>query len=108
VVDEVGRFLGLVPPAAVLAVLVAEHDEDLARLSGFTHDIEAARDASVESIGRRFRHRLPWLLLGLVGALLSADLVGAFEGQLKRSVIQAFFIPGIVYMPTRSAPRPRP
>jgi magnesium transporter len=98
VVDGAGRFLGLVPPTAVLAVLAAEHDEDLARLSGFTHDVEAARDASVESIGRRFRHRLPWLLLGLVGALLSADLVGAFEGQLKRNVILAFFIPGIVYM----------
>jgi magnesium transporter len=98
VVDGVGRFLGLVPPAEVLAVLAAEHDEDLARLSGFTHDVAAARHASVESISRRFRHRLPWLLLGLVGAMLSADLVGAFEGQLERNVILAFFIPGIVYM----------
>jgi magnesium transporter len=98
VVDDAGRFLGLVPPPEVLAVLAAEHDEDLARLSGFTHDVEAARRASVESVGRRFRHRLPWLLLGLVGALLSADLVGAFEGQLERNVILVFFIPGIVYM----------
>jgi membrane protease YdiL (CAAX protease family) len=82
----------------VLAVLAAEHDEDLARLSGFTHDVAAARHASVESVGRRFRHRLPWLLLGLAGAVASADLVGSFEGQLERNVILAFFIPGIVYM----------
>jgi magnesium transporter len=59
VVDAAGRFLGLVPPPEVLAVLAAEHDEDLARLSGFTHDVAAARHASVESVGRRFRHRLP-------------------------------------------------
>jgi magnesium transporter len=98
VVDEVGRFLGLIPPAEVLAVLAAEHDEDLARLAGFTHDVAAARHASVESVGRRFRHRLPWLLLGLVGALLAADLVGSFKGQLERNVILAFFIPGVVYM----------
>jgi magnesium transporter len=98
VVDDGGRFLGLVPPAEVLAVLAAEHDEDLARLSGFTHDVEAARHASVESVGRRFRHRLPWLLVGLVGALLSADLVASFEGQLEANVILAFFIPGVVYM----------
>jgi magnesium transporter len=98
VVDEAGRFLGLVPPPEVLAVLAAEHDEDLARLSGFTHDTAAARHASVESVGRRFRHRLPWLLLGLAGAVASADLVGSFEGQLERNVILAFFIPGIVYM----------
>jgi magnesium transporter len=98
VVDDAGRFLGLVPPAEVLAVLAAEHDEDLARLSGFTHDVEAARHASVESVGRRFRHRLPWLLVGLVGALFSADLVGSFKGQLEANVILAFFIPGVVYM----------
>jgi len=88
----------LVPPAEVLAVLAAEHDQDLARLSGFTHDVAAARHASVESIGQRFRHRLPWLLLGLAGAMVAADLVGSFEGQLERNVILAFFIPGIVYM----------
>jgi magnesium transporter len=98
VVDGLGRFLGLVAPPAVLAVLAAEHDEDLARLSGVTHDVEAARHASVESVGRRVRHRLPWLLVGLVGALLSADLVGSFRGQLERNVILAFFIPGVVYM----------
>jgi magnesium transporter len=98
VVDDAGRFLGLIPPPQVLAVLAAEHDEDLARLSGFTHDVAAARHASVESVGRRFRHRLPWLLLGLVGAMVSADLVGSFEAQLERNVILAFFIPGVVYM----------
>jgi magnesium transporter len=98
VVDDAGGFLGLIPPTEVLAVLAAEHDEDLARLSGFTHDVAAARHASVESIGRRFRHRLPWLLLGLAGAMLSADLVGSFETQLQRNVILAFFIPGVVYM----------
>jgi magnesium transporter len=98
VVDKAGRFVGLVSPAEVLGVLAAEHDEDLARLSGFTHDVAAARHASVESVGRRFRHRLPWLLLGLAGALLAADLVGSFEGQLERNVILVFFIPGIVYM----------
>ena len=27
---------------------------------------------------RRLRHRLPWLLLGLIGAMASALLVGAF------------------------------
>jgi magnesium transporter len=41
VVDDAGRFLGLIPPPQVLAVLAAEHDEDLARLSGFTHDVSS-------------------------------------------------------------------
>ena len=33
-----------------------------------------------------------------MGALLSADIVGAFEEQLEDAVVLAFFIPGIVYL----------
>jgi magnesium transporter len=47
-------------------------------------------------VRRRFRHRLPWLLLGLCGALLAADLVGSFEDHLRLNVMLAFFMPGIV------------
>jgi magnesium transporter len=49
-------------------------------------------------VPRRLLHRLPWLLLGLLGAVLSADLVGAFEADLQANVILAFFVPGIVYL----------
>jgi magnesium transporter len=41
---------------------------------------------------------LPWLLLGLVGAMLSAVIVGSFEEQLSTQVLIAFFIPAVVYM----------
>jgi Mg/Co/Ni transporter MgtE len=40
----------------------------------------------------------PWLLVGLLGALLAADIVGAYEQQLQANVMLAFFIPGIVYL----------
>jgi magnesium transporter len=98
VVDEEGNFLGFVPPHRLLAVLLWEHEEDMDRLGGFLRGASEARGASQEPAGRRFGHRLPWLLVGLVGALLSADLVGAFEEQLKDGVALAFFIPGIVYL----------
>jgi len=98
VVDEAGRFLGLVPPPRLLSVLLWEHDEDMARLGGFLHDAESARTASEEPVLRRFWHRLPWLLVGLAGAVLAAAIVGSFEAELKANVVLAFFIPGIVYM----------
>jgi magnesium transporter len=98
VVDEEGNFLGFVPPHRLLAVLLWEHEEDMDRLGGFLRGASEARGASQEPAGRRFRHRVPWLLVGLVGALLSADLVGAFEEQLEDAVVLAFFIPGIVYL----------
>ena len=43
-------------------------------------------------------HRLPWLLVGLLGAMASAVLVGAFEAQLDKKILVAFFVPAIVYM----------
>jgi magnesium transporter len=67
-------------------------------LGGFTKNAQKALKSSVEPVERRFRHRVPWLLLGLVGALLAADFVGWFEGQLQHKVMLAFFIPGIVYL----------
>jgi magnesium transporter len=70
----------------------------MARLGGFLRDTSMARAASEEPVVKRFWHRVPWLLLGLAGALLAADIVGAFERQLQANVVLAFFIPGIVYL----------
>jgi magnesium transporter len=98
VVDDAGRFVGLVPPQRLLSVLLWEHDEDMARLGGFLHDMSAARGASEEPVRRRLWHRLPWLLVGLAGAFVAADIVGSFEGQLEDQVMLAFFVPGVVYL----------
>jgi magnesium transporter len=98
VVRKDGTFVGLIPPDRLLRVLLWEHEEDLARLGGFLPDTESARAASEEPVARRFWHRMPWLLLGLAGSVLAADIVGRFERELEANVILAFFIPGIVYM----------
>jgi magnesium transporter len=98
VVDAEGRFHGLVPPGRLLCVLELEHEEDMARLGGFLSRASAARMASEEVVLRRLWHRLPWLALGLLGAMASALLVGAFEDDLRKQVLLAFFIPAVVYM----------
>lgn len=92
------RFLGLVPPDRLLAALEREHEEDLARLGGFLSQASAARMASEERVVRRLWHRLPWLLLGLLGAMASTVIVGAFEDELRDEVLLALFIPAVVYM----------
>jgi magnesium transporter len=98
VIDEGGGFVGFIPPDMLLAILLHEHDEDMARVGGFLRDSSMARTASEEAVTKRFWHRAPWLLVGLFGALLAADIVGAFEQQLQANVMLAFFIPGIVYL----------
>lgn len=98
VVDGDGRFVGVIPPHALLAVLLSEHEEDLSRLGGFTKSTAAARTTSEEPVERRFWHRLPWLLVGLGGALVAADIMSRFEAQLRQQVMLAFFVPSIVYL----------
>ncbi len=98
VVDDRDEFVGLIPPVALAAVLLREHDEDLARLGGFLHDRSTVRMASEEGIRARLWHRLPWLALGLLGAMASAAIVGRFESSLEEQVVLAFFLPAIVYM----------
>jgi magnesium transporter len=98
VVDPDGSFRGLIPADRMLAVLLDEHDSDMARLGGYVAGASRARGAAQEPVRRRLWHRLPWLLLGVLGAMGSAVLVGAFDAQLEANVIVAFFVPSIVYM----------
>lgn len=98
VVDGEGRFRGLIAPQQLLTVLLAEHDEDMARLGGFLHAVQEARTTTVESVSRRLWHRMPWLLVGLVGAMVAAGLMAAFEARLDATLAVAYFVPGIVYL----------
>jgi magnesium transporter len=98
VVDDERRFQGLIPPRRIMEVLLWEHDEDTARLSGVLAGNFQAFSASAEPVARRLVHRLPWLILGLGGAALSARLMGTFESLLQSNLVLAFFVPGIVYL----------
>lgn len=98
VVDQDGVFVGLVPPARLIGQLLREHDQDFARLGGYLATTAHARVAVEEPVARRLWHRMPWLLLGLAGAAVSAWLVGLFGDRLEADVRLAFFIPGVVYM----------
>ena len=98
VVDDDGTFRGLVPLARFLSVLRTEHDEDLARLGGYLASSASARHALDEPVRTRLWHRLPWLVIGLMGSAAAAGLVDGFAETLASDVRLAFFIPGIVYM----------
>lgn len=98
VVDDAGRFVGVIPPHKLIAVLLKEHEEDLSHAGGFWKAADNARAASTEPVRRRFWHRVPWLIIGLAGIFVAADFVSLFESQLRHKLILAFFIPGIVYI----------
>lgn len=93
VVDKDGRLIGRITPKQLHQVLREEAEEDINLMSGLPAD--SRPDASIRRI---VRGRIPWLLIGLFGASLSAAVVGAFEEQLARAAILATFIPIVMSM----------
>ncbi|WP_430232365.1 magnesium transporter [Nitrosomonas communis] len=98
VVDHHHFLLGTVPSDALMHILRREHVEDLHRLVGIGRESDVAREALELPPLRRVRHRLPWLIIGLLGSMMSALLVSSFEAELTRNVAIAFFVPGLVYI----------
>jgi len=98
VVDDQDRLLGVVPPTALMEILHREHVEDLHRLAGIQREHEWARTAIEAPPLRQAWHRLPWLLVGLVGSAIATYVMSRFERALAERVAIAFFVPGIVYL----------
>ncbi|MEB3264002.1 MAG: magnesium transporter [Synechococcus sp.] len=98
VADGEGRFLGVVPPTALITILRREHIEDLNLLAGLRHDHLRSLRAMTEAPVHRVRERLPWLLVGLAGSFLATWMVSRYEQTLNRQVMVAFFMPAIVYL----------
>jgi len=98
VVDETGRLVGVVGPMQLMNILRREHVEDLHRLAGITRESDHAREAIEEPPLRRVRHRLPWLVVGLVGSMVATFVVARFESALAAKPALAFFVPGLVYL----------
>lgn len=98
VVDREGRLVGVMPAQALQQVLRQEHVEDLHRLAGIARETAAARHAIDDPPLRQARHRLPWLLFGLAGAMIATAAMAGFESTIQARVAVAFFIPGLVYL----------
>ena len=56
------------------------------------------QEISEESALKISRARLPWLLLGLLGGLLSALVINHFHGSIEKVLALSFFIPVIMAM----------
>ena len=59
--------------------------------SGISEDVESS-----DSIWTLTRARLPWLLIGMIGGLLGAKVIGIFD--IEKNYQMAFFIPLIAAM----------
>jgi magnesium transporter len=55
-------------------------------------------DDTREPMSLMIEHRLPWLLIGLIGGIGLTILASRFEGLIAENISLSYFIPVIVYM----------
>lgn len=91
VVDDLNRLIGRITIDDVVDVMKEEAMEDYNKASGITEQVDSS-----DNIATLTRARLPWLLIGLVGGILGAQVMGIFD--IKNHIELAFFIPLIAAM----------
>lgn len=93
VVDEIGRLVGRITIDDIVDVIREEADKDYQMAAGISQDVEAD-----DSIWELTRARLPWLILGLIGGLGAAAIMGGFEEMIAKHAVLFFFTPLIAAM----------
>jgi magnesium transporter len=88
VVDFQNKLVGRITLDDVVDIIKEEADKDFQLASGISERIE-----SNSSIWRISRARLPWLLIGMVGGIFSAQVISRFESGISLVPSLAFFIP---------------
>lgn len=90
VVDEHGTLLGIVPSNALFDILSEEFSEDFLRVSGAP---ESEPTPETMSVLHWTALRLPWLLIGLGGAIISGLIIVLFEPTLQSIILLAIYFP---------------
>ena len=91
VTDDSGKLLGRITFDDIIDVTKEEAEKDYQMASGISEDVE-----SKDSVWELTRARIPWLLIGMLGGLIGAKVIGGFN--LKTSFELALFIPLIAAM----------
>lgn len=93
VIDLQGKLVGRITIDDVVDVIKEEADKDFQLASGISEKVESS-----SSVWRISRARLPWLLIGMLGGILGAQVISGFEGGISKIPALAFFIPLITAM----------
>ena len=91
VVDDLNRLIGRITIDDVVDVMKEEAMEDYNKASGISEQVDAS-----DNILTLTRARLPWLLIGLMGGIMGAEVIGIFD--IKNNIELAFFTPLIAAM----------
>ncbi|HRN96216.1 MAG TPA: magnesium transporter [Candidatus Levybacteria bacterium] len=98
IVDKDNIFLGIISSDDILKITNDEITEDLLLQEGINSREYAAISTLENPPLALLKKRLPWLIVGLGGGLLAAEIIGVFENLLENNLLLISFLPLMVYM----------
>jgi magnesium transporter len=93
VVNGQHKLVGRITNDDIIDVIEEEANEDISLMAGVMD--KQIGEVSALKISKA---RLPWLLLGLFGGLVSALVINHFHGSIEKILALSFFIPVIMAM----------
>ncbi len=87
VVNHQGRLMGIVTVDDVIDVIEEEATEDIHRM------MAASTEEAEDTVWSKVRKRLPWLVLLLIGNVLSASVLRHYSMAIESLVALAYFVP---------------
>lgn len=94
VVDDNDVLLGIVTVDDVMAVVEEEATEDILKLAGSDEKLDPEKSSS----WLRAKRRLPWILVAVLGEIISGAVINKFSNALQTLVALSFFIPVLMDM----------
>lgn len=93
VIDSEEKLLGIVTIDDMLDVQEEQATEDIQKIGGVQALEEPYMDAPLLELVRK---RAVWLVVLFLGQMLTATVMGFFEGEIEKAVVLALFIPLII------------
>ena len=91
VVDSIDRLVGQITVDDVMDEVREQSERDYQLASGISSDVDAQ-----DSVWEQTKARIPWLLIGIAGGIVSSLILVGFEAQIAAVTALAIFIPLIM------------
>jgi len=95
---EKNKLIGVILTNKILSIINRSLHKNILYFAGIHKDHLDFEDTSQVPLYLSLFHRVPWLIIGLLGVIFAAFFINKFEDIINRHLILAFFIPAIVYM----------
>ncbi|KON33897.1 MAG: hypothetical protein AC479_02850 [miscellaneous Crenarchaeota group-6 archaeon AD8-1] len=98
IIDKQKHLIGIVPFNTILKIFNEEVREDTFKFGGIFHKVGKEYTTIKASTQTMIKTRIPWILIGVLGGIITASIITGFESVLSTLLALAAFTPVLAYL----------